>query len=149
MANIKQLEMIVKLRQDVENKAAKLMEQAQQAFAQQEQQLQTLQTYRKDYMTKLNNSGESGVSGQLFMQYQQFVMRLGDALGRAEQSMNVARQVYEQRRQGWLQARGEKNAIEMLIEREQQKQLLIQNQREQKQMDEFASRSFIRRAQNS
>lgn len=147
MANIKQLQMIVKIRQEAENKAAKLMEQAQQAFAQQQQQLDTLQTYRNDYMTKMNNTGSEGVSGQLYMQYQQFVMRLGDALGRAEQSTNVARQVYEQRRKGWLEARADKNAIETLIEREQDKLLALQNQREQKQLDEFASRSFIRRAQ--
>ncbi|MBD1389859.1 flagellar export protein FliJ [Neiella sp. HB171785] len=146
MANLKQLEMIVRLRQEAETKAAQMMEQAHQAFAAQEQQLTTLLSYRNDYLQKLTVQGGEGLSGQSFIQYQQFVMRLDEALGRAEQSTNVARQVYQQRRQGWLDARAEKRAIEVLIEREQAQQVALQNRREQNQLDEFASRSFIRRS---
>lgn len=144
MASLKQLGMILKLRQDAEDKAAQMMQQARQAMEQQNQQLQTLRQYRNDYLQKMSEHSQSGLTAQHYGYYQDFVTRLDDALGRAEQQFAVAKQVWGQRQQGWQKARSETQGIQTLIDNEQAAIQLKANRQEQKQLDEFSSARFGR-----
>lgn len=144
MANLKQLAMILKLRQEAEDKAAKMMQQAGQALDQQNQQLQTLRQYRNDYLSKMTERSQAGLTAQHFGHYQEFVTRLDDALGRAEQQYAVAKQVWNQRQQAWHQARAETQGIQSLIDKEETALMHQANRQEQKQLDEFATTRFAR-----
>lgn len=144
MASLKQLQMILKLRQDAEDKAANMMRQAKEAMEQQNQQLQTLRQYRNDYLKKMTDHSQAGLTAQNYGQYQEFVTRLDDALGRAEQQFAVSKQVFGQRQQGWQKARSETQGIQTLIDKEQSEMALRASRQEQKQLDEFASARFTR-----
>lgn len=137
MANLNQLGMILSLRQEAEDKAAKLMQQAQQSLQQQTQQMDTLRQYRNDYLRKMTAHSRTGLSAQHYGYYQDFVTRLDDALGRAEKQVAVAKQVMQQRRSKWQKARADSQAIKVLIDKEQQALQLKANRQEQKQLDEF------------
>ncbi|MCM2678968.1 flagellar export protein FliJ [Echinimonas agarilytica] len=145
MAQIKQLQMIVSIRQEAENKAARMMQESKQALDMQQQQVQTLRDYRNDYLKKMISESAEGLTAQSYGHYHGFVTKLDDALGRAEQSVAVAQQVWQQRQQVWIDARADTKAIEMLIEREEMIIAQQTQRREQKQMDEFASMQFARR----
>lgn len=145
MASLKQLGMIIKLRQDAEDKAAQMMQQARQALTSQEQQLQTLRQYRNDYLNKMSEQTQTGLTAQHYTYYQEFVTRLDDAVGRAEQHVAVAKQVWKQRQQAWQQARTETQGIQTLIAQENSRLQLAAQRREQKEMDEFTSAQFGRK----
>ena len=146
MANLSQLKLIVGLREEAEGKAAKMMQQAQASLEQHQHQLQTLRSYRNDYLTKMSDHSKLGLSAQQYAQYQDFVTRLDDALGRAEQATALAKRAWLQRQTAWLTCRSDTQAIEALIDRELAVLQLKTQRQEQKQLDELASNRFYRQS---
>ena len=146
MASLKQLEMILKLRQDAEEKTSKMMQQALAKFTELEQQQKLLYQYKNDYLRKMTESGKTGLAASSYAQYHDLLTRLDQSIGRSQQQLAIAQRVVSQRQQAWQKSRADTKAIETLINKEQVALALKTLRAEQKQTDEFVN---ARAARNS
>ncbi|WP_218353220.1 flagellar export protein FliJ [Alteromonas lipotrueiana] len=140
-----QLQTVIKVERDREDKAARALQMAEGNVQQQKQKLSSLQQYRLDYVRQIQQSGkQGGVDARNYHQHLQFVGKLDKAI---QQQMNIisqARMVVDQRRRQWLEQQTRRKAVDMLIEKKQAEAAITANRREQSMLDEFANQRFLR-----
>ena len=113
---------VVEMSERDERDAAQRLGQCQQQLAQAEFKLGELQRYREDYQQRLVVNGSRGVTGQWLIGYQRFLSQLEEAIGQQERYARL-------------------EGLRKLVERYRQEQRLVEDKREQKQMDEYAQRA--------
>lgn len=140
-----QLQTVIKVERDREDKAARALQMAEGNVQQQKQKLSSLQQYRLDYVRQIQQSGkQGGVDARNYHQHLQFVGKLDKAI---QQQMNIisqARMVVDQRRRQWLEQQKRRKAVDVLIEKKQAEAAITANRREQSMLDEFANQRFLR-----
>lgn len=140
-----QLQTVIKVERDREDKAARVLQMAEGNVQQQKQKLSSLQQYRLDYVRQIQQSGkQGGVDARNYHQHLQFVGKLDKAI---QQQMNIisqARMVVDQRRRQWLEQQTRRKAVDVLIEKKQAEAAITANRREQSMLDEFANQRFLR-----
>lgn len=105
-----------------------------------EQKLLMLKGYRDDYMSQFNAHSKAGVSPLEYKNFQGFIHKLDEAI--VGQETIVANHLQHQHtcKKSWQAAQRKKMSFEVLLGNEAQKTAKIDLKREQKQMDEHASR---------
>lgn len=135
---------VIDMSEQEERDAARQLGKCQTQLMQAEQKLADLQRYRDDYHKQWLNAGSQGVSGQWMIGYQRFLSQLEDAIAQQERSTNWHRDVVEKARQSWQQRYARLEGLKKLVEKYHQEQRLVEDKREQKQMDEFSQRLLQR-----
>ncbi|MBU2115613.1 MAG: flagellar export protein FliJ [Gammaproteobacteria bacterium] len=141
--------MLIKIQQQREEKLQAQFVAAQQFFQQAEHKYQGLANYRTDYILQSQQQGAAGLQSRQYTQFVNFIAKLDLAILQQSRAVHQARAAAEQRKQSWLAMQKKRKALELLVERGQQAELLQQLKLEQKNADEYASQLYSRaRAEN-
>lgn len=144
MAN-KQLELLVKVQLEREEKLQANFVQALQFTRQAEQKYQGLADYRTDYIQQSQQQGSMGLQSRQYNQFVSFIAKLDLALQQQAQQIQQAKAVLEQRRQQWLAMQKKRKALEYLLEQQKQQAMKKAARTEQLLQDEVAMQQFVRR----
>lgn len=142
---LKQLELLVQVQKQREEKLQAQFVQAQQFLLQQQQKYQGLADYRIDYIRQTQQKGADGIYSRQFNQYLNFITKLDQALEQQNIHIQQAQRVVDQRRNAWMAMQKKRKAIEQLISKEHEKLHFKAMRQEQKLSDEVAMQLFIRR----
>jgi flagellar FliJ protein len=132
------------LAQDAVEQAAQQLGQARQAQQAAEQQLAMLLNYQDEYRQKLNSTLSSGMGSANWQNYQQFIGTLEQAISQHRQQLLQWSEKVERAVKQWQDKQQRLNAFETLNTRALSAELMLENKRDQKLMDEFAQRSSQR-----
>ncbi len=144
---LKQLQLLVQVQKEKEEKLLANFVQAQQFLQTCNDRYQGLADYRTDYIRQTQQRGAEGVQSRQFNQYLNFITKLDQALEHQNLQIQQAQRVVDMRRTAWLTMQKKRKAIELLIDKELASSQQRQNRLEQKLLDEIATQQFFRRLQ--
>ncbi len=133
------LQPIQRLAEGDEQRAARELGAAQQQLAQARQQLDELMDYRADYQRRFQQAGAGGMGAGQLADYQQFLLRLGQAIDEQAQRVAQAGQWLEARRSHWFARRGRVKSLEGVAARYLAQEQRSEQRREQREQDERPS----------
>ncbi|SEH99566.1 flagellar FliJ protein [Rheinheimera pacifica] len=136
--------MLIKIQQEREEKLQAHFVKAQQFYQQAEQKYQGLADYRTDYIQQSQQQGAAGLQSRQYTQFISFIGKLDQAIQQQGRALQQAKAAAEQRKQSWLAMQKKRKAMELLVQRGEQAELLKQLKQEQKNADEYASQQFMR-----
>ncbi len=102
--------------------------------------LTVLLQYRDEYAVRFRQSAESGLSQREWRNFQDFLDRLDEAIAAQQKIVRQHELDTTTGQQQWQQQRKKLKAFDTLSERHFAKEEAIENRREQKIQDEFATR---------
>lgn len=146
MSRTDRLDTVRQVAQRKTEQAATGLSQAREQLNHQKGQLLQLKAYRKEYSDKLANSGPMGVTQML--EFRRFIARLDEAVKSQEQVVENFRQQLDRARGDWVKLRAKEQAVETLIERNQQMDMKRSDRLEQLANDERAARLYISRGRD-
>ena len=135
------LQTVIRVSEEREREATRLTVERRQQLESQEARMTELEDYRRQYLEQFHQAGSRGLGVGQLNEYRIFLSRLDQALQQQQQMVSRCRQSFEESRQHWLIRRQERRAVEKLAERRREEALRLALRREQKENDEFASRS--------
>lgn len=141
---LKQLQLLVQVQKEKEDKLQASFVQAQQFLQTCIERYQGLADYRTDYIRQTQQRGQQGLASRQFNQYLSFVTKLDQALEQQNLQIQQAQRVVDMRRSAWLTMQKRRKAIEVLIDKELTAAQQRQNRQEQKMLDENAMQQFVR-----
>ena len=116
---------------------------AQQSVVEAQLQLEQLIEYRVEYSSGRVNIG---LSAMQLRDYQLFLDKLNQSIEQARSKILLKKQQCEQQKLLWLKSRSRSKALEAVISKYQQQELLIEARIEQKEQDEYAARIASRKS---
>lgn len=136
--------MLINIQKEREEKLQAQFVKAQQFYQQTEQKYQGLANYRTDYIQQSQQQGAAGLQSRQYTQFVSFIGKLDQAIQQQGRALHQAKAAAEQRKQNWLAMQKKRKAMELLVQRGEQAELLKQLKQEQKNADEYASQQFMR-----
>jgi len=133
---------LIKLAEDKQAAAAERMRQAQGKVLDAMNRQEQLENFRNEYRERLTTGGMKGMSIAQWQDFQKFLGRLDEAVRIQQGDTEFAKQRFIMERQAWRNEHKKLKAYEKLLEREREREQLVQARREQKMTDEFATRRF-------
>ena len=137
---------VLDLAQDAEQQASLQMRSAQLDWQKACDQLGALNQYRLDYMKQLDDKIGQQISASFYQQFYRFIKQIDGAIEQQNNHVNQTNTIKEHRQQHWLEKQQKRKGIESLLEKKKQRQIVLENKREQKMIDEFAINQFLRQA---
>jgi flagellar FliJ protein len=146
MATRSPIETLIELAERETDDCAKRLGSAIKAAKDNENKLQMLLGYRDDYANRLQNSQLSGMNPMAYQNFQAFLAKLDKAIAGQRDFVASANRRVESERATWQAAERKRMSYNTLQKRAQDAALHKENKRDQKNMDEFATRqAFYRR----
>lgn len=140
-----QLQLLVKVQQEKEDKLQAQYRAALQNYQLMQQKYQGLADYRVEYVQQTQHRGQEGMASRQFNQYLNFIGKLDAALTAQQQYVQQAKASADQRLTQLLAMQKKRKAMEILIERELAEIQRKADKQEQKMLDEIATQQFFRR----
>ena len=122
------------------DKAAEELGASNQTLTNEKNTLQMLEKYRDEYLDKLSGQMVAGFNIQMHQNYQRFLSMLDDAIKGQAQVVENAKLKVAMDQQMWQESNKKKFSYEVLGDRYQKREDVLEGRREQKLMDEFAMR---------
>ena len=146
MASTSQLETLIDMAQSETDDAAKRLGAALKAVSDAEAKLVMLVGYRDEYSNKFQASQQAGITPMAYRNFQAFMDKLDSAIHGQEEVLRQTRKRGELEKATWQAAERKRVSYSTLRDREETKQQKLEAKRDQKAMDEHASRqAFFRR----
>ena len=134
------------LAQTAAEQAAVQLAQVRQSHQQMEQQLNMLIGYQDEYRARLNQTlNVGGMSSASWQNYQQFLKTLELTIEQHKQQLRHWQAQLDLATEHWREKQQRLNAFETLEQRAEDSRKRQLDRIEQKQMDEYAQRSTLRR----
>ncbi|MEQ4922405.1 flagellar export protein FliJ [Proteus hauseri] len=134
------------LAQTAAEQAAIQLAQVRQSHQQMEQQLNMLIGYQDEYRVRLNETlNLGGMSSASWQNYQQFLKTLELTIEQHKQQLRHWQEQLDLATDQWREKQQRLNAFETLEQRAEDSRKRHLDRIEQKQMDEYAQRSTLRR----
>ncbi|MFR9718041.1 flagellar export protein FliJ [Aeromonas diversa] len=140
----KGLELLSEQLAEAEHRCAMALAKARQDLQLFMEQYDALGNYRQIYQQQWTERGQQGIAAQQNVQYQAFINKLQIAAEQQYEGVLQVKQVMEQRKQEWLAMQQRRKAVELLLEKKALRERQKADRQEQKMLDEFATRSFLR-----
>ncbi|OZI52752.1 flagellar export protein FliJ [Bordetella genomosp. 5] len=140
------LDLLIGLAKDATDDAARALGKISAERNNAERQLQMLHDYRGDYLERLSQAMQSGMSASDCHNYQRFIGTLDDAIS---QQANVLKDIEQQllaSRLAWQAEKRKLSSFDTLAQRREQARQVVENRREQRVTDEFSARLVQHRA---
>jgi flagellar protein FliJ len=134
------LSMLIDIADKEVQSSAEMFAQANAQWQESEHKLMMLKGYREDYMSQFNANSKAGLSPLEYRNFQGFIHKLDEAITGQEAIVASHLQHQHACKKTWQAAQRKKMSFEVLLGNEAQKTANIALKREQKQMDEHASR---------
>lgn len=125
--------------------AAILLGEMRRGCQQAEEQLKMLIDYQHEYRTNLNSDMGQGITSNRWINYQQFIQTLEQAIDQHRQQLNQWTQKVDLALSSWRDKKQRLQAWKTLQDRQTTAALLAENRLDQKKMDEFAQRAAMRK----
>jgi flagellar FliJ protein len=139
------LETLIELATAASDEAAQRLGRAVSAAADADKKLELLVQYRDEYGERFNQSLRQGLSPSGYQNFRNFMDKLDAAIASQQKTVAQAKVMVDNER-GQLQACEKKRLSYDALASRAQKQIEQREQkRDQKQMDEFASRALLHR----
>lgn len=120
--------------------AAEALARVMKVASEAQNKLDLLIEYRQGYFNNLNKSLETGVNAETYQNFHQFIKKLDQAIsGQQDVVISATRQVGVHR-ELWQESQRKKLSYEVLIDRSNKRELKVEQKKDQKATDEFASR---------
>ncbi|WP_338765811.1 flagellar export protein FliJ [Massilia sp. METH4] len=146
MASKNQLNTLIDLAQTETDDAAKRLGAALKAINDAEEKLNMLIGYRDEYLRKFQASQQAGITPMAYRNFQAFMDKLDSAIQGQEEVLRHARKRGDMEKTTWQAAERKRVSYSTLRDREDAKLQKLEAKRDQKAMDEHASRqAFFRR----
>jgi len=100
-----------------------------------------LDGYRQDYVHNMNRQLQTGMTRETHLNYQNFINKLDDAVKGQLEVIAAAKLELNLKRELWQESQRKKLSYEVLSTRSEQRELKVEQKRDQKLMDEFAMRA--------
>lgn len=140
MATNSALETLIELTTNQTDEAAKRLGLAVRACEDTEQKLALLLQYREDYEARFKAGLAAGISATGYRNFQLFLEKLDTAIAGQQQIVLDAKQRIVDERGAWQSSERKRMSYDTLATRVEQAEQHKENKREQKLMDEFATR---------
>jgi flagellar FliJ protein len=145
MRRSQRLQPVLALEERKEQEALDRMGEARQQVEAHREQVKNLEQYQQEYRNQIRASQQGVISVNRLQAWQAFIAQLDQVIRQQEKQLQQAEQVFEARRQEWLQAWERRRGMEKYIETCRQQEQREQDLKEQKLADEAAGRAFARR----
>jgi flagellar FliJ protein len=142
----KRLEPVKMLRQKQLNDEARKVATAASAYQSALAQLNELENYLREYYADPNRGTITFQSAQDLVRYQQFVVKLNEAIVRQRQFVSLKDMGLKGAQRKWLDAKAKVDAIDKLMAKARQEDERREAKLDQKRSDEFAARLFRTRS---
>lgn len=140
MATHSALETLIELATNQTDEAAKRLGRAIRACEDTEQKLALLLQYRDDYDARFKSGLANGISAAGYRNFQLFLDKLDTAIAGQQQIVNDAKRRILDERGAWQSCERKRMSFDTLVTRAEQAEQRKENKRDQKLMDEFATR---------
>lgn len=140
MANTSALETLVELATKETDEATKRLGRAVRMSEEAQQKLVILQEYRDDYAARFQDNLATGLSPMTYRNYQLFIEKIDAAIVTQQEAVQQSKQRVEETRKAWQACERKRMTYGTLIQRAKQAAQEVENKRDQKLMDEFATR---------
>ena len=145
MLRSQRLQTVLSLEKRKEQEALERMGEARDQAEAHREQVANLEQYQQEYRNQIRASQQGVVPVARLQAWQAFIGQLDQVIAQQEKQLQQAEQLFEARRQEWLQAWERRRGMEKYIETCRQQEQREQDLREQKLADEAAGRAFVRR----
>lgn len=146
MATRSALDTLIELAQRDSDNAAKRLGVAVRGVEEAKQKLTMLFGYRDDYAMRFDAAQLKGITPAVYFNFVAFLEKLDNAVKGQQEVLRHAERRVEQERQAWQACERKRLSYRTLNERAAALALAKENKRDQKMMDEFATRqSFYKR----
>ncbi|WP_136416205.1 MULTISPECIES: flagellar export protein FliJ [Oxalobacteraceae] len=140
MATNSALDTLIELATSQTDEAAKRLGVAIRTCADTEQKLALLLQYREDYESRLKAGMAAGISAAGYRNFQMFLEKLDTAIAGQQQIVNDAKHRIAAERSAWQSCERKRISYDTLATRVHQAEQRKENKRDQKLMDEYATR---------
>jgi len=146
MASTQQLETLIDLAQRETDDCAKRLGAALKAVNDAEEKLNMLIGYRDEYGRRFDASQQAGITPMAYRNFQAFMEKLDSAIQGQQEVLRHAQSRGEMDKKQWQDAERKRMSFSTLRERAEAQALKVEAKRDQKAMDEHASRqAFFKR----
>jgi flagellar FliJ protein len=146
MASTQQLETLIDLARRETDDAAKRLGAALKAAADAEEKLNMLIGYRDEYGRRFDASQQQGITPMAYRNFQAFMEKLDTAIKGQQEVVRHSKARGDQEKQAWQDAERKRMSYSTLRDRAEAQELKKEAKRDQKAMDEHASRqAFFKR----
>lgn len=146
MASTQQLETLIDLARRETDDAAKRLGAALKAAADAEEKLNMLIGYRDEYGRRFDASQQQGITPMAYRNFQAFMEKLDTAIKGQQEVVRHSKARGDQEKQAWQDAERKRMSFSTLRDRAEAQELKKEAKRDQKAMDEHASRqAFFKR----
>jgi len=140
MATNTALDTLIELATNETDEAARRLGHAIRACEDTEQKLALLLQYRDDYQTRFRSGVAAGISASSYRNFQLFLDKLDTAIAGQQQIVDDARKRIVDERGAWQSSERKRMSYDTLATRAEKEDLRRESRRDQKLMDEFATR---------
>ena len=144
MKQSKRLEPICDFNKKREEDAAKELAKISQEVNAQKQRLIDLENYRNEYGTQFATVGGGGMSATRLRDYQRFMANLAKVLEQQKSAISVLEAQFEEKKRQWIAARSRSKALETVKSRYEQQEVVAEEKKLQKEIDDRAFRTVKR-----
>lgn len=146
MASTQQLETLIDLARRETDDAAKRLGAALKAVADAEEKLNMLVGYRDEYGRRFDESQQQGITPMAYRNFQAFMEKLDTAIKGQQEVVQHSKARGDREKQLWQDAERKRMSYSTLRDRAEAQELKKEAKRDQKAMDEHASRqAFFKR----
>jgi flagellar FliJ protein len=146
MASTQQLETLIDLARRETDDAAKRLGAALKAAADAEEKLNMLIGYRDEYGRRFDASQQQGITPMAYRNFQAFMEKLDTAIKGQQEVVRHSKARGDKEKQAWQDAERKRMSYSTLRDRAEAQELKKEAKRDQKAMDEHASRqAFFKR----
>lgn len=96
--------------------------------------------YRRGYLENMHRALATGMSAEAYQNFKNFLKKLEQAIAGQLEVTEIARQQVNVNRQLWQESQKKKLSYDVLIDRSDQRALKVEQKKDQKLTDEFATR---------
>lgn len=149
MTKSQRVKPIIKVAQNRENEAARVLADGQRVVQERRQRLAELRSYREDYRNKYQKQGSAGITAQQLRTFRNFLLKLDQAVEQQEQLVTSAQRDLEQKKSKWMEKHFRTQALDNMRGRYLSQEQLSENRAEQKDSDERSQRKVGIASQDS
>lgn len=146
MATTSALETLIELAIKETDEASKRLGRAVRTSEEAQQKLVILEQYRDDYAQRFQENLSSGLTAMNYRNFQLFIEKIDHAIAAQQGVVRTTQLRVADARAAWHACERKRMSYDTLVTRARQIEQVRDNRREQKQMDEHASRiTFYKR----
>ncbi|TXR53406.1 flagellar export protein FliJ [Reinekea thalattae] len=144
MSRSKRLQLVAKLAQQREDQAVQALAEVRSQLALEQQRLDELLQYRKEYQTYLDQQANGGIAIEQWRRTQGFIDQLAMLAQRQESTIASWQQREQQVLEKWRELYQKKKNIGQFIDKVSAEELIAEDKKEQKFIDELVTQRFHR-----